>query len=52
MKGYIVEKFSKMTGAYSCNRLVEEAKKRGIDLRILGIADITVTKEGVFCHGG
>lgn len=51
MKGYIVEKFSNMTGAYSCNRLVEEAKKRGIDLRILGIADITVTKEGVFCHG-
>lgn len=49
LKGYIVEKYSLMTGAYSCNRLVEEAKKRGIDLRILGIADITITKEGVFC---
>jgi len=51
LKGYIIEKFSVMTGAYSCNRLVEEAKKRDIDLRILGIADITVSKEGVFCHG-
>lgn len=51
LKGYIVEKFSLMTGAYSCNRLVEEARKRGVDLRILGIADITVSKEGVFCHG-
>lgn len=51
LKGYIVEKYSKMTGAYSCNRLVEEAKMKGVDLRILGIADITVSKEGVFCHG-
>lgn len=51
LTGYIIEKYSKMTGAYSCNRLVEEAKKRGVSLRILGVADITVCKEGVFCHG-
>lgn len=50
LTGYIIEKYSKMTGAYSCNRLVEEAAKKDIALRILGIADITVTKEGVFCH--
>lgn len=50
LTGYIVEKYSKMTEAYSCNRLVEEAKKRDIDLRILGVADITITKEGIFCH--
>lgn len=48
LTGYIVEKYSNMTGAYSCNRLVEEAKKRGIDLRIIGIADVTVRKESVF----
>ena len=51
LKGYIIEKYSKMTGAYSCNRLVEEALKRDIDLRIIGIADVTVTKEGVFWKG-
>ncbi len=51
LTGYIIEKYSKMTGAYSCNRLVEEAGKRGIDLRILGVADITVSKDGVFYHG-
>ena len=51
LTGYIVEKYSQMTGAYSCNRLVEEAGKCDINLRILGIADITVSREGVFCHG-
>ncbi len=51
LTGYIIEKYSNMTGAYSCNRLVEEGKKRGIDLRILGIADITVSKDGVYWHG-
>lgn len=45
LKGYIIEKYSRMTGAYTCNRLVEEAAKRGIDLRIVGIADVTVCKE-------
>lgn len=42
LKGYIIEKYSRMTGAYTCNRLVEEAVKRGVDLRIVGIADVTV----------
>lgn len=42
LKGYIIEKYSRMTGAYTCNRLVEEAKKRGVDLQIVGIADVTV----------
>ena len=31
MNGYIIEKYNNMTNAYTCNRLVEEAKKLGID---------------------
>ncbi len=42
LTGYIIEKYSCMTGAYTCNRLVEEAGKRGIDLQIIGIADVTI----------
>ena len=48
LTGYIIEKYSRMTGAYTCNRLVEEALKRGVDLRIIGIADVVVREEGVY----
>lgn len=51
LKGYIIEKYSQMTGAYTCNRLVEEASKRGVDLKIVGIADVTVCG-GVLYHQG
>ena len=40
MTGYIIEKYNKMTNAYTCNRLVEEAENLGIDLKIIGIHDI------------
>ncbi len=46
LTGYIIEKYSRMTGAYTCNRLVEEAKKRGVDLRIVGIADVMEDADG------
>ena len=39
IKGYIIEKYNKMTNAYTCNRLVEEAAKLNIDLKIIGIHD-------------
>ncbi|MBO5346899.1 MAG: RimK family alpha-L-glutamate ligase [Lachnospiraceae bacterium] len=48
LTGYIIEKYSRMTGAYTCNRLVKEALKRGVDLRIIGIADVVVREEGVY----
>ena len=54
LKGYIIEKYSNMTGAYTCNRLVEEAVKRGVDLRIVGIADSVVCEDGIYvktCDG-
>ncbi len=52
LKGYIIEKYSRMTGAYTCNRLVEEAGKRGIDLKIVGIADTMVDEAGQVFHLG
>ena len=52
LKGYIIEKFSKMTGAYTCNRLVEEAAKRGVDLKIVGMADVVAGSENTLYHHG
>jgi len=50
LTGYIIEKYSYMTGAYTCNRLVEEAKKRGVNLEIVGIADTVVDEECVYAR--
>lgn len=51
LKGYLIEKYSNMAEAYACNRLVEEAAKRGIALSIVGALDVAVTQEGVFHKG-
>ncbi len=51
LSGYLIEKYNNMTGAYTCNRLVEEAGKLGIDLKIIGVHDTTVTPDGIFNHG-
>ena len=48
MNGYIIEKYNKMTNAYTCNRLVEEAKNLGIDLKIVGIHDTIITQNGIY----
>ena len=45
--GYIIEKYNKMTNAYTCNRLVEEAKKLNIDLRIIGIHDTMILENEI-----
>lgn len=42
LSGYIIEKYNKMDGAYTCHRLVEEAKALGICLSIIGINDCFV----------
>ena len=47
LSGYIIEKYNRMTNAYTCNRLVEEAKKLDIDLRIIGIHDTSVGADGI-----
>ena len=49
--GYMIEKYSNMKDAYTCHRILEEAKKKGIALQILGIADTVVTKSGVYHKG-
>ena len=51
IKGYIIEKYNKMTNAYTCNRLVEEAKKLDLDLKIIGIHDTFVWKNEIRNQG-
>ena len=51
VKGYIIEKYNKMTNAYTCNRLVEEAAKLGMDLKIIGIHDTFVMKNKILNCG-
>ena len=40
LKGYLIEKYNNMADAYTCHRLLEEAQKQGIDLKMIGIFDI------------
>lgn len=51
LKGYIIEKYNNMSNAYTCNRLVEEAEKQGIDLRIIGVHDTVITPDGLYNKG-
>ncbi|MCR4587618.1 MAG: RimK family alpha-L-glutamate ligase [Lachnospiraceae bacterium] len=50
-QGYLIEKYNHMASAYTCRRLLEEAKKLGLELRMVGAQDCTVKSEGVFCAG-
>ena len=51
LRGYIIEKYNCMCNAYTCNRLVEEAKKEGIDIRIIGLHDTCIIGDVVVNHG-
>lgn len=51
MKGYLIEKYNNMASAYSCRRLVEEAEKVGVGLRMVGALDSFVVPEGVVNQG-
>lgn len=51
LKGYLIEKYNNMSGAYTCRRLLEEAGKLGMDLRIVGINDTEACPEGIFNAG-
>ena len=51
ISGYIIEKYNKMTNAYTCNRLVEEAANLGIDLKIVGIHDTIISENGLINNG-
>lgn len=47
LSGYIVEKYNNMTGAYTCHRLAEEARRRGMRIDIVGVHDCCLTKDGL-----
>lgn len=51
LRGYIIEKYNNMSNAYTCNRLVREAKNQGIDLKIIGIHDTIRTSDGLYNNG-
>ena len=51
LHGYIIEKYNNMGSAYTCRRLVEEAQKLQMDLRIVGIHDTVITKDGLINRG-
>lgn len=51
LTGYIIEKYNTMSNAYTCNRLVEEAKLLGIDLKIIGIHDTEIHSHGIYNNG-
>lgn len=50
MKGYLIEKYNNMAGAYTSSRLVQEAKKQGISLEMVGVED-TVIRDGTLYLG-
>lgn len=39
LKGYLIEKYNNMGSAYTCARLVEEARAIGLSLEIVGVHD-------------
>ena len=51
LRGYIIEKYNCMSNAYTCNRIVEEAKKEGIDIKIIGLYDTCLTEDAAINHG-
>jgi ribosomal protein S6--L-glutamate ligase len=55
MKGYILERYDNMKNSYTCRRLMEEAGKRNMDLRTLGVHDSYLQISGdssVLMHKG
>ncbi|MBP5159841.1 MAG: hypothetical protein ILP10_06025 [Lachnospiraceae bacterium] len=51
ISGYIIEKYNNMTGAYTCNRLLEEGRKLGMRLDLVGVYDTFVAQDGVYNVG-
>lgn len=42
LSGYLIEKYNNMGNAYSCRRLMEEAQKQSIDLKMIGAGDTSI----------
>ena len=48
LHGYLIEKYSHMGKAYTCARLQEEARARGVSLDIIGVSNIKITPKASF----
>lgn len=51
ISGYIIEKYNNMADAYTCHRLIEEARYLNVNLQLIGIHDSYITKDGVWNKG-
>ena len=51
LSGYLIEKYNNMGSAYSCRRLLDEAQKQGVDLRILGVSDTSIKENNCYNQG-
>ena len=51
ISGLIIEKYSDMKLAYTCNRLKDEATKKGITINILGIHDVAIINNEIYYRG-
>lgn len=52
LTGYLIEKYNRMTGAYTCHRLVDEAAAMNVDLRIVGVHDCCAASAGQVFNAG
>ena len=50
LSGYLIEKFNDMGNSYTCSRLLEEARKQNIELKMIGACDSFITDDG--CYNG
>lgn len=50
-KGYLIEKYNDMADAYTCMRLVDEAASLDIDLKLIGVHDTLISKDGIYNNG-
>ena len=51
LSGYLIEKYNNMGNAYTCRRLLEEAQKQNIDLKLIGVYDSSVTQDSCYNNG-
>lgn len=51
MKGYLIERYTNMGSAYTTNRLMQEAKKAGVEMSVAGVEDVVLTDGELFCRG-
>ncbi len=51
LSGYLIEKYNNMGNAYTCRRLLQEAQKQNIDIKLIGVYDSSVTQDGCYNNG-